>query len=194
MQELTVATDRDAEVTGRLIAAAFEDDPVISWIFATDTREKLDVFFGFLAREAYVPLGATYLADPACAVWTPPGSPSWPAERRERFRAELEPVCAADDLRRLAAFTETTDAVYPEEPHWYLSVLAVWPDRRGQGAGSSLLAACLRHVDSLGLPAYLESTNPKNVPLYERHGFVVTGEYPLLDGPSFTTMWRVPAG
>jgi ribosomal protein S18 acetylase RimI-like enzyme len=43
------------------------------------------------------------------------------------------------------------------------------------------------------MPCYLESSNPRNVPLYERHGFEVTAEHWLPDGPVMTYMWR-PAG
>jgi GNAT superfamily N-acetyltransferase len=193
MDDPILATDRDAEAAGRLIAAAFEDDPVMSWIFpAPDTRAKLDAMFGFLARESYVPAGATYLAGDACAVWEPPGHGPWPSERGERFLATLAPLCTGDDLRRLGALSQVTAAVRPRAPHWYLSVLAVWPERRGQGQGGRLLAETLRLADDAGLPAYLESTNPRNVSLYERHGFVATGVHQLLDGPSFTAMWREP--
>lgn len=41
-------------------------------------------------------------------------------------------------------------------------------------------------------PAYLESTNPRNVSLYERHGFAVTGSIDLPGGPSLSAMWRDP--
>jgi ribosomal protein S18 acetylase RimI-like enzyme len=191
MSEPVVATLDDAPVVGSLIAAAFADDPVMSWVFAgPHAAAKLDVFFGFLTREAYVPLGAAYLNADACAVWTPPGSPPWPPDRGERFSAELKAVCDQDDFGRLRALNEATEAVHPREPHWYLSVLAVWPDRRGRGQGSALLADSLRIVDDASMPAYLESTNPRNIPLYERHGFVVTADVPISDGPSLTAMWR----
>eukprot|EP01041_Mallomonas_annulata_P030478 gene30478-52615_t len=59
---------------------------------------------------------------------------------------------------------------HPEEPHWYLSMIGVDPSHHGQGLGSALLKAGLQRCDADGLPAYLESSNPKNVPLYERFG------------------------
>jgi hypothetical protein len=39
-----------------------------------------------------------------------------------------------------------------------------------------------------------ESSNPRNMTLYRRHGFDQTGEIPLPDGPSLYPMWRAPRG
>ena len=41
------------------------------------------------------------------------------------------------------------------------------------------------------MPAYLEASNPANVPLYQRHGFELAGAFDLPDfGPTVHTMWR----
>jgi ribosomal protein S18 acetylase RimI-like enzyme len=53
-----------------------------------------------------------------------------------------------------------------------------------------LLAHCLAFVDHDSAPAYLESSNPRNVSLYERHGFEVTGQIDLAGGPTLIPMWR----
>ena len=47
--------------------------------------------------------------------------------------------------------------------------------------------------DAEGLSAYLESSDLANVPLYERHGFRVTGEVVIPDGPVIPLMWRDPS-
>jgi hypothetical protein len=53
----------------------------------------------------------------------------------------------------------------------------------------------LRTVDAEGAPAYLEASNPANVPLYERYGFCVVGAFTLPDGgPDVVRMWRQPSG
>src|SRR5437868_3620424 len=49
----------------------------------------------------------------------------------------------------------------------------------------------LTAIDAAGMPAYLEASNPANVPLYERYGFRVAGAFDLPDsGPRVHTMWR----
>jgi GNAT superfamily N-acetyltransferase len=64
-------------------------------------------------------------------------------------------------------------------PHWYLMILAVRPDKQGQGLGKKLLEHGLKRVDGDRLPAYLETSNKRNLPLYERFGFKVvhSGEF-----------------
>jgi hypothetical protein len=46
--------------------------------------------------------------------------------------------------------------------------------------------------DAEGIGAYLESSKESNVPFYERHGFRVTGEIVIPDGPTLWAMWRDP--
>jgi GNAT superfamily N-acetyltransferase len=126
-------------------------------------------------------------------VWLPPGA--WK-------------IGAGDQLRMLPAIVKTLswrwlpsrlggfnrmEAAHPEEPpHWYLAVVATDPDHQGKGLGSALLGDQLARVDAEGLPAYLESTKEANVPLYERHGFQVTGTFDLPNGPRLWLMWRDP--
>jgi GNAT superfamily N-acetyltransferase len=192
--EVRVAGPDEAAHAGRVLAAGFSDDPVMTWVFAEPDRQvKLDALFGFLAREALVPLGATYLSGDACAAWTPPDPPPWPDERGARFFSTLTPCCTDDDMRRLMVLDETMSAVHPKEPHWYLGVIGTVPAWRGQGLGSRLLAHSLAVVDDAGLPAYLEATSERNAALYARFGFVPTGMIDLPDGPSLTAMWREPA-
>jgi hypothetical protein len=40
------------------------------------------------------------------------------------------------------------------------------------------------------MPAYLESTNPVNLPRYEALGFRPRAEFGYADSPVITTMWR----
>ncbi|MDN5858748.1 MAG: GNAT family N-acetyltransferase, partial [Pseudonocardia sp.] len=65
---------------------------------------------------------------------------------------------------------------------------------RGAGQGSAMLRTVLDRADRSRVPAYLEATSPDNRRLYERHGFVVTGEIAVADSPPLWTMWREPAG
>lgn len=48
----------------------------------------------------------------------------------------------------------------------------------------------LLRCDEEGLPAYLESSNPRNIRLYQRHGFEVMGEIQSGNSPVVTPMFR----
>jgi ribosomal protein S18 acetylase RimI-like enzyme len=81
---------------------------------------------------------------------------------------------------------------HPPEPHWYLPLLGVDPTRQGQGVGSALLQHATARCDQAGQLAYLESSNPANVPLYERHGFEIVGQIQAGTSPTFHPMVRKP--
>ena len=69
------------------------------------------------------------------------------------------------------------DDLHPTYPHWYLPWLAVDPARQGHGLGAARSwRNASPELDADGMPAYLETPNPRTVPFYERHGFEVTGE------------------
>jgi ribosomal protein S18 acetylase RimI-like enzyme len=74
----------------------------------------------------------------------------------------------------------------PAESVWYLAQLgAATP---GQGVGSALLEHRLAGIAG---SAYLESSNQRNVPLYQRFGFDVVQEISLPQGgPTVWTMLR----
>jgi ribosomal protein S18 acetylase RimI-like enzyme len=68
------------------------------------------------------------------------------------------------------------DTICPSKQHWYLFVLGVAPERQRQGLGTTLLQSGLARVDAAKQPCYLETTNEKAVPYYQRFGFATVGE------------------
>ena len=85
------------------------------------------------------------------------------------------------------------ERVHPPAPHYYLHTLGTRRVSQGHGVGSAVLAPMLDRCDREGVPAYLESSNPRNVAFYARHGFETQGRVPLPDGaPPITRMWREP--
>jgi ribosomal protein S18 acetylase RimI-like enzyme len=66
--------------------------------------------------------------------------------------------------------------------HWYLLALAVHPRHQGHGWGSQLVRHGLARAQSRNLPSYLETTNPRNIAFYQRHGFELVGEQPVAGG------------
>jgi GNAT superfamily N-acetyltransferase len=89
---------------------------------------------------------------------------------------------------------EDIDRAHPSTPHYYLAILGTDPDAQGRGIGSALLQPTLETCDRDAIPAYLESSKERNVDFYARHGFRVTGELQMPDGPRVWPMWRDPGG
>lgn len=187
-----LAVDLPAVTTG--LARAFHDDPQFRFLFAGS--EGFDAgIAGFMAvaAEASLRRGHAYTLDGAsgAALWVPPDV-EFLGERE--FEA-LVPVFAAagdDCVGRAAALGEAMAAHHPHRPHFYLAIVGVDPSRQGQRLGEALLAPVLARCDADGLPAYLESSNPRNVSFYLRQGFTVTAEFGAEGGPIFTGMWREP--
>jgi len=92
--------------------------------------------------------------------------------------------------------TETLALAFYDDPvvMWIIgdALLGTWPEWQGRGLGSPLMAPVLQTCDRDRVPAYLEATSERNEQLYLRHGFEVTDEIPLPDGPRMWPMWRAP--
>jgi ribosomal protein S18 acetylase RimI-like enzyme len=92
----------------------------------------------------------------------------------------------------LFAVFEQMGRYHPSEPHWYLPLIGADPAQQNKGYGSALLRHALSRCDHDKTLAYLESSNPKNIPLYERHGFEALGTIQVGTSPPIVPMLRKP--
>jgi ribosomal protein S18 acetylase RimI-like enzyme len=121
------------------------------------------------------------------SLWLPPGvGPDGDALEALTLETLAEPA-----LSEVGAIMEQIGAAHPEGPHWHLALIGVDPTYQGRGIGSTLLRYALARIDAERLPAYLESSNPANVPLYRRHGFEVIREVRVGGSPLVFPMLRV---
>ena len=188
----------DVPALARALGRAFYDDPVMTWLQPDAGRRSaaLAGFFGAMTRYHFLAGGGAEVATSesgmgAAALWDPPGR--WHHSSREQV-AMLPAVIRAfrGHLGAGRALTEAMQAVHPEEPHWYLAIIGSDPTVRGSGCGHALMRSRLDRCDAEHAPAYLESSNPDNIPYYNRFGFEVTGEIVMPDGPTLWAMWRPP--
>jgi ribosomal protein S18 acetylase RimI-like enzyme len=70
------------------------------------------------------------------------------------------------------------------------TLLGVDPLYHGKGLGSALLKRATTQFDKDNFFTYLESSNPRNIPLYERHGFKVLGTIQVNKFPPIVPMLR----
>jgi GNAT superfamily N-acetyltransferase len=170
------------------IVLGFAADPMARWVWP-DSSEYLRIMprfvraFGGRAFEhgtADVTEGAR-----AAALWLPPGVE--PDEAAMGAVAQtIRPEIADDMDFMLKGMAEH----HPHEPHWYLPLIAADPNWIGQGLGTLLMKYALRRCDVEGIPAYLESSNPRNISFYERHGFRAIGAIQQGSSPTMTPMLR----
>lgn len=187
----------DVPRIARALARAFYDDPVMSWVFTSDSRRaaRLEAAFTLFLRRIWLLEDECYGTDRlfGAALWMPPGKWRISIARQLRLLPSMVAVNGRD-LPRLMRVLHKMESAHPEEPHYYLPTLGVEPEYQGRGFGSALLQPVLARCDRERIPAYLESSKRRNVVLYERHGFRVVEEMKLPnDGPPLWRMWREPA-
>ena len=172
------------------LLAAFMDDPVLSWVFPDRRRRhRYGGHFFVMQARRLLPGGLAWKADGGSALWAAPGR--WRESPLDSLRLGLRTLPGVWPRPRVVTSgLLALEARHPREPHVYLATVGVRPERQGTGLGSALLRPGLEHADALRLPAYLESSNEGNVPLYERHGFAVIAEHVLPDVPTMWLMWR----
>jgi GNAT superfamily N-acetyltransferase len=187
--------------SGAVLARAFADDPLFTHSLSDPfERERLMpplmaawTRYGLLFGVVDVTAGPVE----ASAIWLPPDAVVRTPERRER--AGLTAVIDAFSDGARARFDELVhcldqarEAAEPI-PHWYFFFIGVDPARQGLGLGSLLLRAGLARVDQDGVECRLFTWGPRNVPLYQRHGFEIAVEGDGPDGgPHFWFMRRRP--
>ena len=187
-----VATAADLDDLTALFTAAFENDPVWSWAFP-DSRD-LAQWWRFLVGSALrYPNVWVYGDCAAASVWIPPGGSELTEEEDQRVESLLTRL-VGPRVAAVMELLERFEASHPQErPHYYLSLLGIRPDHRGQGLGMGLLADNLALIDVEQVPTFLESSNPRNNPRYERLGYGRVGEFTTPDGEHpLATMWREP--
>jgi GNAT superfamily N-acetyltransferase len=129
----------------------------------------------------------------ACAIWLPPGEDELDEAGLVQLEALLDDALAPSDIEAIHALYDRFEAIRAAQPpHAYLSLLATHPDHRGQGVGQRLLAENLAEWDGIGVPAYLESTNPANDHRYERAGFRPVGGFSAVLDDAPVTAFRRP--
>lgn len=186
---IAAATAEQAERAAAVIALAFASDPVVRWTYPDPDAylRHWPVVVTAFGGEAFRH-GTGYYAEnfAGAALWLPPGVHPDEARLEQAFQTTVE----ADRLSLVFAMFEQMAAYHPPGPHWYLPLIGVDPAHQGRGIGASLLRPALEAADREGLPAYLESTNPRNLSLYRRHGFQVVGTIQVPGVPPLYPMIR----
>ena len=176
----------------RAIAAlvmAFSTDPFLRWMYpqAQDYMSCFPSVIRAFGGEAFsTGYAAQVFGFTGAALWMAPGVDPGGDDLFDLFDATIDPQRLPD----LRGVMEQMDQHHPTAAHWYLPWFGVDARAQGQGWGSVLMRACLARVDQDHLPAYLDSTNPRNVPFYHRHGFDVTGERQVGHSPPIISMLR----
>ena len=191
------ATREDIAAVAACLASAFYADPLWGhWVFP-DERRRADDLLRFMTLMAELGFDQMWIdmtpAAEAVTVWTPPGASYGSPEQQPLVIAMFDDLFG-DRAGEIHALFSQFEQHTPGGRFYHLEWWATHRDHAGKGLGAALLREDLERVDRERMPAYLESTNPANLPRYERFGFQRLSEFAPPGGPTITTMWRQANG
>jgi ribosomal protein S18 acetylase RimI-like enzyme len=185
----TIAGDAEVDHAIATLVQAFSSDPVARWMYDAPHHylRHIPQLFQALGASSFEASAARRTSDGlGVALWLPPGVHGDDG----RVQAVIAESIAAEKQADVGAAFERTEQYRPTEPHWYLSLIGVEALHRNKGCGAALLQHGLRQCDREHRPAYLWSSNPLNISLYERHGFEIVGTIHVGSSLSIFAMLR----
>src|SRR5262245_30700887 len=193
---MEVTTVRATEVADEAeaidtIVRAFGGDPVARWVWPNQGEYMtwMPEFVRAFGGAAFVHASAFCSEDyGGVALWLPPGA--HPDE--QALDDVMDKGVRGPRRNELNELMMRMAQSHPDEPHWYLPLIGVAPAYQGKGYGSALLKHSLERCDLEHLAAYLESSNPRNISLYRRHGFEVVRIIQVGTSPPVVPMVRPP--
>jgi ribosomal protein S18 acetylase RimI-like enzyme len=187
----TAASALDEASIIEVLVQANWADPAARWVWP-DSQQFLMHFPSFVRAfggKAFAH-GSAYYVDGyvGAALWLPPD-----VHPDENVLIALVQQTVSEQIQKdFFPVLEQMGRYHPSEPHWYLPLMGVGPSQQGKGFGSALLQHTLLQFDCDNKLAYLESSNPRNIPLYKRHGFELLGTIQIGTSPSIAPMLRRP--
>jgi ribosomal protein S18 acetylase RimI-like enzyme len=181
-------TEQDKAIA--TVAIAFANDPMMRWSFpepAMYFKVALRLIRAF-GGNAFAHNSADQTGNlAAVALWLPPNVEPDHETMGEIFGMREQ---TPEQKKEGEDVFEQMGKFHPKEPHWYLPLIGTDPIHQGKGYGTALMEHAVRRCDRDRLPAYLESSSPANIPLYERFGFQVIGKIQSGASPVLTPMFR----
>jgi GNAT superfamily N-acetyltransferase len=171
--EITQATPDRLSALASVLGRAFAVEPMMRWPLgeSDDAEERLIRAFEIFMEDA-IKMGMVWEAGEATGalIWIPADQMDAVDDGNLAMRSVYE---REDGARRFDRLWDWVEAKHHEEPLALLDSVAVDPAAQGRGIGSALIQFALGRARAAGCGARLETGNPRNVPLYEHHGFRV---------------------
>lgn len=190
MPEVKLATQSNRDRILDTVALAFAADPLMRWLLPS-AETYLKYFRPF--ADTY---GGPSIESHSCyattdfegaAMWLPPDV----AVDEDKMILLLAEAIAPALQEPAIELLSSLDQYHPDDNDcWYLAIIGVDPGQQHKGMGSTLMKHATAMLDEHGYLGYLESSNPMNISLYQRHGFEAMGEIRVADSPVITPMLR----
>ncbi|HEX5842960.1 MAG TPA: GNAT family N-acetyltransferase [Pseudomonas sp.] len=170
-----------------LLDQAFASDPTLAWYlfreqpgYAQRRRAYLQIYQD-LHRANRLPILAAWQAGELLGVsyYNPGQQPISPASLQQAGQA-IHERCGAPSLERLDLLLEHFEQQIGATNFALIEFIGVAADQQGRGIGSALLAQTLAACRAQACPGVaLETGEARNIELYRRHGFQLSGQLQL---------------
>ena len=182
IKKLYKLKQKDIRKSSEIAAKAFYHYPMFTYILGRKlSDETLKVVGRFIIKYAVL-FGEAYATSPEIE-----GIILFSDSRDYNFSLFRSLRCGALSLAKLGAeagkrfndFNTFCHKVHEEsikEPHQYIILLGVDPQKQGQGFGSKMLLPVLKIAEEKKQSCYLETHDEKNVEIYKRFGFEVVSQ------------------
>jgi ribosomal protein S18 acetylase RimI-like enzyme len=170
--------NRGAEV----LARAFFDYPMFDYILGDKlNKENIKEVLKYLAKYGYI-YGEAYASSPeieGIVLFCNYKDYNFNFCRSLRSGGLSLLKLGAEVGKKFGEYDEFNKKIHEKciiEPHQYIFLLGVDPEKQGQGYGGKLLQYVLQVAEEKGQPCFLETHGEKNVAIYEKYGFKVVAE------------------
>lgn len=127
------------------------------------------------------------LAGCAPGLWPPP-------TLRSLIQLIPGPLLAGPSvLARSLGAERVFESGYPDHDAFIVVIFGVRRAHQRRGLGRRLMAEALATADQAGVPAFLWTSNPDNLPYYRSHGYDVVGDETKIPGGASNWFMERPA-
>lgn len=162
-----------------ILANSFEENQSVNYIVKQDSKrkERIRALMDYSFEICYM-FGAVYLSNDnkGCALVL------YPDQKKFSIKSTLLDVqllLNSIGISRAGKAMTRESAIksnYPNQPIYYLWFLGVNNADQNKGTGSQLLREIIQDSQAQHKPIYLETSTMKNIPWYQKFGFLIYKE------------------
>lgn len=167
----------------KVAGSAFQDDPIMVYVYPDEEERKENAQYGFYMLYRYgIKYGLTYATSKnleGITIWLPPDKiyPStWTMMKMGGFYTMRKVGLKIKAMKRSLAVFKYEEERHKElvpYDHWYFQNIAVKPEEQGKGYGGLLISTLLKAIENDGLAVYVETNTEKAMSIYQKYGFEI---------------------
>ena len=167
---------KDKEQIVGILAGSFDDNKSVNYIVKQDGKrtQRMRKLMEYSFDVCYL-FGDVFLSEDkkGCALIVTPD------KKKTTFKSILLDaklalsVIGLSNIKKAMNRESRINKLHPKEPFYYLWFIGVDPSEQNKGIGTKLMNDVMKEAASKGRTVYLETSTLKNIPWYEKFGFII---------------------